>query len=120
MDILIVALLFIIASELFLLLILNFKLMATIQQFQVALSKIDAATTQAGVALTAIAGRITALEEAVKGAGLTEVQEAEILANTEGVATNLETVASALTEMGKTPETPVPTPVPDPVPPVVE
>lgn len=97
----------------------NQKIMATVQQFQAALSKIDEATTKAGTALTAIAARITALEEAVKAQGLTEEQESTILAQTEGVGESLTTIADALTEVGKTPETPVPNPIPDPVDPVI-
>lgn len=96
----------------------NQSIMATQQQFQAALAKIDAATTQAGTALTAIAARITALEEAVKAQGLPADQEDAILAHTEGLAANAETTANALTQMGKTPETPVPNPIPDPVPPI--
>lgn len=94
------------------------QIMATDEQFRQALTRIETATTNAGTAITAVGARITSLEETIKNMGLTTAQEDELLAKTEGLGTNLETLATALTEMGKTPETPVPVPVPDPIPPV--
>lgn len=93
------------------------KIMATSDQFKAALARIETATTAAGTAVTAVGVRITALEEAIKNMGLSQAQEDELLAQTEGLAPNLETLATALTAMGK-PTDPIPDPVPDPVPPV--
>ena len=45
--------------------------MANQEQFQAALARIETATTTAGTAITAIGARITALEDAIKNAGLT-------------------------------------------------
>lgn len=93
------------------------KIMANEEQFKQALARVEAATTAGGVAVTAIAARITALEEAIKNAGLTKEQEDALLAQTEGLAGNTEALAAALTAMGS-PTDPIPVPVPDPVEPV--
>lgn len=93
------------------------QIMANEQQFKEALARVEAATTAGGTALTAIAARITGLEDAIKNAGLTPEVEAALLSQLEGVAGNTEALATALTAMG-TVSNPVPEPVPDPVPPV--
>lgn len=93
-------------------------IMATQEQFAAALSRIDAATTKAATGVTAIGVRITALEDAIKNAGLPAEVEATLLAQVEGVAGSTEALATTLEAMGKTPENPVPEPVPEPVPPV--
>ena len=93
------------------------KIMATQTQFQEALARVEAATTAGGVALTAIGARITALEEAIKNAGLPAEVEEQLLGQLSGVGANAEALAAALTAMGS-PTDPIPVPVPDPVPPV--
>jgi hypothetical protein len=93
-------------------------IMANDEQFKAALKRIDDATTASGLAATAIQGRITSLEEAIKNAGLDASTEAALLAQTEGLGSNAEALAAALTQMGKTPETPVPVEPPAPVEPV--
>lgn len=93
------------------------QIMANEQQFKDALARVEKATTDGGVAVTAIGARITALEEAIKNAGLSAETEAALLAQLEGVGGNAEALAAALTAMGS-PATPVPVPVPEPVPPV--
>lgn len=70
------------------------KIMASLEQFEQALSRIDQATST-------IAERITELENEIKNLGLTSDQEEQLLARTEGLA-------SALEAMGKSPENPVP------------
>lgn len=95
------------------------QIMATEQQWQAALARIDAATTAAGTAASAIQARIDALNETIKGLGLPSATEDALLAQTEGLGGNAEALASALTAMGKTPETPVPVEPPAPVEPVV-
>ena len=92
-------------------------IMANEQQFKDALARIEKATTDAGTAATAIQARIDALTEAIKNAGLPADVEATLLAQLEGVGTNAEALAAALTAMGS-PTDPIPVPVPDPVPPV--
>lgn len=97
---------------------LNKMAEVSLQQWQDVLAKIDAATTKGSQASTAIANRITALEDAIKNAGLDAETEALLLSQTEGLVLNAETLATALEAMGKTPETPVPTDPPAPVEPV--
>ncbi len=86
--------------------------MATQTEFTAALEKIDTATSAAATAVTAIATKITNLEETIKGVGLTGAQEAELLAAIEGSGANLEALATSLEAMGKTETDPVPVPVP--------
>ena len=90
--------------------------MATIEQLTAALGRVEAATTEGATAVTAIGARISSLEEAIKNMGLSAEQEATLLAQLEGVAGGTESLAAALTAMGKTPEQPVPVPVPQPLP----
>jgi hypothetical protein len=86
----------------------NQKIMADLQLHLDALKKIDDATTAAGAEVTRIGERITALEEAIKNAGLNAEQEAQLLAHTQGIGDKAVALADALTQMGKTPENPVP------------
>lgn len=82
-----------------------------------ALSAIDAATTQAATAQTAIAARIQAyIDAAAAASSPAEVQS--LLDKATAEVTKLQPVADALTAMGTDPTTPVPVPVP-PVPPPV-
>lgn len=93
------------------------QIMANEQQFREALARVEAATTAAGVAATAIQARIDALTSAIENAGLPAETEAALLAQIEGLGSNAEALAASLTSMG-TVSNPVPDPVPDPVPPV--
>jgi predicted nucleic acid-binding Zn-ribbon protein len=86
----------------------NQKIMEKLELHLAALQKIDDATTAAGAEVTRIGDRITALEQAIKDAGLTADQENQLLAHTQGIGDRAVALASALTQMGKTPENPVP------------
>lgn len=98
----------------------NKKIMSDLSLHQAALGRIEVATTKVATGLSAVATRITALEDRVKTLGLTKDQEDQILAHTEGLAGNLEVQADALTQMGKTPENPVPVePIEPPAEPIV-
>lgn len=97
---------------------LNKMAIVSVEQWQEVLAKIDAASTKGSTASTAIANRITALEDAIKNAGLDAETEALLLAQTEGLVPNLEALATTLEAMGKAPETPVPVDPPEPVEPV--
>ena len=90
-------------------------IMATLEQHQAALGRVETATTKAATATTAIAERMKTLEESIKNMGLTTEQETALLAQTEGVAGSAEKLATALEAMGKNPETPVPTDPPTPL-----
>lgn len=86
----------------------NKQIMSELSQFQAALGRIEVATTKVATGLTAVAARITGLEDKIKGMGLPADQEAQLLAQTEGLASNLESQADVLAQMGQTPENPVP------------
>lgn len=68
--------------------------MATLQDFQTALDRVNAATTT-------IAERIRTLEESISNMGLTAEQEQQIHTQLTGIADGLE-------QMAQTPENPVP------------
>lgn len=70
--------------------------MATIEQFEAALNRIDAATTN-------IANELRDLKDQIAGQGLSAEVEANVLARLEAKATQLE-------EMSQTVENPVPEP----------
>ena len=74
--------------------------MATIAQYTEALNRIDTATTRIGADITTLLGRIT-------GGGLTEAEEAQVLADIGTRAAALEAIADSV-------ENPVP-PLPPPV-----
>jgi septal ring factor EnvC (AmiA/AmiB activator) len=93
------------------------EIMANQQDFQNALARVEAATTAGAATATAIKDRITALEDAIRNAGLSADQEANLLAQIEGVATNAEALAAALQPMGQ-PNNPVPVEPPAPLEPV--
>jgi septal ring factor EnvC (AmiA/AmiB activator) len=94
------------------------EIMATLADFQGALTAVEQATTKSAAAVTAIADRIAALETQIANMGLTEEQEDALLSQVRGISANAATLATSLEGMGKTPETPVPTPTPEPLPPV--
>lgn len=70
------------------------KIMATIEQFESALSRIDSATTN-------IANELQSLKDQIANQGLPGDVEANVLARLDAAATKLEGI-------GKTPENPVP------------
>lgn len=80
-------------------------IMATLAEFQTALSRIDTATTTAAAVLKEVRDRVAELETS---AGISADDEASVL-------TQLDQVAAALEQMAQTPEEPVPV---EPVPPV--
>ena len=76
----------------------NQKIMATIEQFESALNRIDTATTS-------IANQLRDLKDQISNQGLSADVEANVLARLETAATQLEAV-------GKSVENPVPEPTP--------
>jgi septal ring factor EnvC (AmiA/AmiB activator) len=74
------------------------SIMATLQQFTDALSRIDTATTAAAQVLQDIRDKVAQLEA---NAGIDAQQEASVLGQ-------LDSVANALEQMGKSPDNPVP------------
>lgn len=70
------------------------KIMATIEQFESALNRIDTATTN-------IANELQSLKDQIANQGLPSDVEANVLARLDAAATKLEGI-------GKTPENPVP------------
>lgn len=76
------------------------SVMATLEQYDAALTKIESATTDIG-------NRIKDLEDSIKNMGLTAEQEDTLL-------TRLSGLGDSLVAMGKKPENPVPVPVPIP------
>ena len=90
--------------------------MATVQQFEAALSRIDAATTQA-------AAVIRQLRDDIASSGMTGTDEGNVLGRLEGVAASLEAMAQSPTDPVPVPVEPSPepnpTPSPEPNPPVV-
>jgi hypothetical protein len=64
-------------------------IMATLQQFQAALDRIDAATTD-------IANDLTLLKEQITNAGLSAEVEAEVIAKLETAATKLEGIGASV------------------------
>ena len=82
-----------------------------VQALTDALNQIDAATTQAGSATTAIAARIQKLLDQIAAAPSPEELQALVTqAGTE--VSKLQPVADALTAMGQDPANPVPVAVP--------
>ncbi len=78
--------------------------MASLEQFRTALQRIDTATT-------AIAERIRALEDQIRNSGIPAETENQLV-------TELESFATSLEQMGRSPENPVPNePPPAPQPP---
>jgi hypothetical protein len=86
----------------------NQKIMDQLQIHLDALQKIDNATNVAANEVTRIGQRITSMEETIRNMGLTADQESQLLTHTQGIGDRAEQVANALTQMGKTPENPVP------------
>ena len=86
------------------------------QQFDDIISALDTATTKAGAAAQTISNDITALKAQIQGAGLSEADEADILAKLTTTSNNLGALADSLTQMGTDNSNPVPTPVPTPTP----
>jgi len=74
--------------------------MATLEQFEAALARIDTATTN-------IANQLTELRDQIAGAGLPAEQEATVL-------TRLTSLATQLESMAQTPENPTPEEPTDP------
>lgn len=83
--------------------------------FDAVLAKLDAASTKAGQAATAIQTRIDNLETAIHNAGLSADQEQALLSHLSGVSDNLGTLADSLTQLGTEPTNPVPVEPPPPV-----
>jgi septal ring factor EnvC (AmiA/AmiB activator) len=73
-------------------------IMANLQQFQTALDRIDTATTNAATVLKEVRDKVAQLEAQQ---GITATDEASVLQR-------LDSVGSALEQMGKSPENPVP------------
>jgi ABC-type transporter Mla subunit MlaD len=73
-------------------------IMANLQQFQAALDRIDTATTNAATVLKEVRDKVAQLEAQQ---GITATDEASVLQR-------LDSVGSALEQMGKIPENPVP------------
>ena len=73
-------------------------IMATMGQFQQALSRIDTATSAAAQVLTEVRAKVAELET---NAGISASDEASVLGQ-------LDAAANALEQMGKSPENPVP------------
>ena len=76
-------------------------IMGQIENFNAAISRIDAVTTQIGGEVVRIAGKFTEMETALKNVGLTAEQEATLLRVIEGQASNAEAIAASLTLIGK-------------------
>lgn len=76
------------------------QIMATLEQFEAALARIDTATST-------IATKITDLQEEIRGAGLPESVEQSVL-------TRLGTIATTLEGLAKDPENPTPEEPTDP------
>lgn len=92
-------------------------LMAVTQdQFNQLLDRLNAATTSASQATTAIATRIQALQDSLSTLGLTEEQEEQIKQRLDGVVDSAETLSTSLQAMAANSNNPVPTPVPEPIP----
>lgn len=93
----------------------NKKIMATLTDFQTALSVIDTKTTESATAVLAIQARIDAYIAAVNAGGMTAQEEAGALALLAGTKANSEALAASLTAMAVDPENPAPVEVPTPL-----
>jgi phage tail sheath protein FI len=86
---------------------------ANVQALNAAFDQIDAATTQAATAQSAIAARIQGFIDAAAAAA-TPAETQALLDKATAEVAKLQPVADALTAMGTDPGNPVPVPVPQP------
>ncbi len=87
----------------------------TVGALTAAFAQIDAETTRAGVAATAVQTRLQSLLDKIANAA-TDEELQPLLTEAQAEVAKLTPLADALTAMGTDPANPVPVPVPEPAP----